>query len=141
MLKEDKNKILLKLDEMESYIEDINNILPDEKEYLSSLIKRRACEKTIELAIKSLIDACSMIISAQKLGVPSDEDNIFDILANKKVISSRFRKRLKEMKSFRNIIVHKYGDVDDKLAYETISSDLGDFETFKKEILDYLKNS
>lgn len=124
---------------MESYVKDLRKILPDEEEYQSSLIKRRACEKTVELAIESLIDVCSMLISAQKLGIPSDEDNIFDILANKKVISPLLKKKLIEMKGFRNIIVHKYGDVDDRIAYNSISSDLEDFDKFKKEVLNYMK--
>ena len=65
---------------MEKYIEELKEILPDEKEYLENMVERRACEKTIELAIESMIDVCSMIVSFQKLGIPSDEDNIFDIL-------------------------------------------------------------
>lgn len=43
------------------------------------------------------------------------------------------------MKGFRNILVHKYGEVDDDLVYENLSDRLGDFELFIKEVLIFLK--
>jgi len=43
------------------------------------------------------------------------------------------------MKGFMNIIIHRYGEVDDSLAYEYLKYELDDFEEFKKAILDYLK--
>ena len=39
------------------------------------------------------------------------------------------------MKGFRNILVHKYGVVDDELVFEMLSEKLGDFELIIKEIL------
>ena len=46
---------------------------------------------------------------------------------------------LSNMKGFRNILVHKYGIVDDELAFEMLSEKLEDFEKFKDEILRFLK--
>jgi uncharacterized protein YutE (UPF0331/DUF86 family) len=39
------------------------------------------------------------------------------------------------MKGFRNILVHEYGGIDDRIVYEAIQSRLDDFEAFKREIL------
>lgn len=52
MLEEDRLRILSKLDEMIRYVEELQEMLPDKEEYLHDLIKRRACEKTIEVAIE-----------------------------------------------------------------------------------------
>lgn len=131
MLKKDKNRILLKLDEMQKYINDLKEMLPtSEDEYVENKIIRRACEKTIELAIESLIDVCSMIISVEKLDLPKDEDTIFDILVKNKIIDLALSSKLNEIKGFRNVIVHKYGDVDDSLSYEFLSNELDDFDKF-----------
>ena len=80
MERSDRERIFTKLDEMTRYVQELHEMLPEEEEYLHDLIKRRACEKTVEVAIESLIDVSAMIVSAQKLGLPSNEENIFDIL-------------------------------------------------------------
>ena len=46
-----RKRILSKLDDMIRYIEELKMILPSKEEYLADLVKRRACEKTIEAAI------------------------------------------------------------------------------------------
>lgn len=56
MEKPDRERIFAKLDEMTRYVEELKEMLPEEEEYLQNLIKRRACEKTIEVAIESLIE-------------------------------------------------------------------------------------
>ncbi|MCD4809199.1 MAG: DUF86 domain-containing protein [Methanosarcinales archaeon] len=45
---------------MTRYVEELKEMLPDKEEYLQHLIRRRACEKTIEVAIESLIDVSAM---------------------------------------------------------------------------------
>ena len=44
------------------------------------------------------------------------------------------------MKSFRNILVHKYGEIDDKKAFENIKEGIKDFELIVSEIEDFLKS-
>ena len=43
------------------------------------------------------------------------------------------------MKGFRNIVVHRYGKIDDELAYSILIDHLGDFAHFKLEIENFLK--
>ena len=47
---------------------------------------------------------------------------------------------LKEMKAFRNILIHEYAHLDDELIYEKAKSRLEDFEALKKEIVTALNN-
>ena len=140
LLKKEKDRILLKLDEIENYLAELEEMLPRKEEYLNDLIKRRACEKTIGLAIESLIDACSMVVSFCQLGIPSDEDNIFDILVKKNAIEEVLGKQLKEIKGFRNILIHKYGNLDDALVHDFISTYLTPFIKFKEAIVRYLED-
>jgi uncharacterized protein YutE (UPF0331/DUF86 family) len=135
-----KEKILLKLEEMEKYLEELGEMIPeDEEEYLSNLALKRACEKTIELAIESLLSAVSMLVSFQKLGIPQSEDNLIEFLEKGKVISPSLGKRLTQIKGFRNIIVHRYGVVDDTKTYLFLTEELGDFDFFAKEVRKFLK--
>ncbi len=138
MLEPDRVRILSKLDEIIRYIEELQEMLPDKEEYLHNLIKKRACEKTVELAIESVIDVSAMIVSAQKLGLPTSEENIFDILIEKRILSKELGEKLKDMKGFRNVLVHRYAYVDDGVVYHNLSNYLSDFYEFKKTVESYL---
>ena len=134
-----KQRVMKKLDEMQHYKDELENMLPDEEAYHTNLTLRRACEKTIELMIECVLDVIVMIISSEKLGLPEDEDNLIELLAKKKIISQKLTTLVKGMKGFRNIIVHKYGEVKNELAHEFMTSQLKDFDVFEKEIYYYLQ--
>jgi uncharacterized protein YutE (UPF0331/DUF86 family) len=131
-------RILTKLDEMVKYVQELREMLPEEDVYLEDLIRRRACEKTVEAAIESLIDVSAMLVSAQRFGLPTSEENIFDILVEKNVLDEELGEKLKDMIGFRNVLVHRYGRVDDTLVYNTLTAHLGDFEEFESAIRGYL---
>jgi len=135
----DKKKILSKIDELNNYLEELENIMPkDFEEYKNSIEKKRACERLLQISIETLIDIANILVSGLKLGIPSDEDILIEKLRNRRIISEKTAKKLNEMKGFRNILVHKYGEVDDELVFENLSN-LDDFEDFTKEILLFLK--
>jgi uncharacterized protein YutE (UPF0331/DUF86 family) len=133
-------KIRKKLEEMNGYLTELESLLPENKnDYLQDVKTRRACEKTIELAIECVISIISIIVSEKRLGVPESEDDLIKFVEEKKVISSSVAKKVKEMKGFRNILVHRYGEIDDKLAYNYLKNELNDFTLFEKEINRFLK--
>jgi len=39
-------------------------------------------------------------------------------LVKNEILSEEMRKKLKGMKGFRNIVVHRYGAIDDRLAFD-----------------------
>ncbi len=132
----DKKRILSKIDELDGYLLELDKIKPcDFNEYKNSIENKRACERLLQISIEAVIDICNILISGFKLGLPSDEDEIFRKLEDKKLISKEMGKTLKDMKGFRNILVHKYGTVDDDLVFEMLSDRLGDFDNFREEIL------
>lgn len=137
-----KDRILVKLDEMNKYLDELDKILPDSYvNYRGSLTITRACEKTIELAIETVIDIISIIVAGKKLGIPSDEDSLITIVEKNKIISSSVANQLIEMKGFRNILVHKYSDIDDQKAYEYMTKEINDFNNFEKQIKHFLKKN
>src|SRR6056297_599222 len=107
---EDKRKrILVKLDEMKQYVEDLEMMIPRSLEdYEEDLIIRRACERTVEAAIETVLKVSAMIISSEKMGLPQNEETIFDLLKQQKVVSSALSSKLKKMKGFRNLLIHLY---------------------------------
>jgi uncharacterized protein YutE (UPF0331/DUF86 family) len=45
------------------------------------------------------------------------------------------------MKGLRNLLVHGYGRIDDEIVFEALTRRLGDFELFKREVLDFLRRA
>lgn len=92
----DKERLLVKLDEMEGYLNEIKEITPDSfEEYERDKLRKRAAERLLHVTIESAIDVCFILIKELRLGVPSSEDDYFDKLANV-VITKEMVEKLKE---------------------------------------------
>jgi uncharacterized protein YutE (UPF0331/DUF86 family) len=130
------DRIYIKLAELEKYIEEVKEILPNsENDYVQSVLYRRALERTLQIGIESIIDICAILVQILHLGPPSDEDSILDLLEGK----LQSIKIIKDMKRFRNILVHKYGIVDDHKVFSIASESIGDFDSIINEIKDLIQ--
>jgi len=137
----DRERILEKLADLESYLRELEKILPESLDvYLGSIEKRRATERILQLSIEVVIDICAMLVSGLKLGIPGEEDDLFDKLKCDMVISEEMRQKLQSMRGFRNILVHEYTSVDNQLVFEIARDSTEDFQAFKSEVLGYLDN-
>ena len=54
------------------------------------------------------------------------------------IINKDMKTKLKLMKGFRNILVHRYGGIDDALTYEFFNENIIDFDEFITEIREYI---
>jgi len=116
-------------------IDEVSNNLPSDFEDFKKLgLIKDGIYKKIEFAIEEIIDICNIINSDLRLGVPEVEDDILRNLENKKIFNKKVINLIKEMKSFRNILVHKYGKVNDEEAFENINKGINDFEIILNEI-------
>ena len=131
----DRERILAKIDELNGYLQELQQITPPSFEEYKKIEKRRACERLLQVSIESVIDICAMIVTGLRLGLPAEEDDLFEKLKEAGIITSSMKEILKRMKAFRNILVHEYGRIDDNIVYEVVHSRLNDYEDFKREIL------
>ena len=135
----DEERILVKFKELESYLDEFEKVKPSNLEdYGRSIKDRRACERLLQISIECVLDVCNILVSKLKSGMPADEDDVLDKLGDKKIITKEMKNILHGMKGMRNILVHKYGEVDNGTVFEMISEKLGDFDKFKEEILKFL---
>ncbi|MFQ6062392.1 MAG: DUF86 domain-containing protein, partial [Methanosarcinales archaeon] len=101
----DKERVLGKIDELESYLKELNQIMPMSFREYKNIEKKRSCERLLHISIECVLDICSIIVSELRLGLPTIEDDLFEKLKDEKVISEDMATKLKSMKSFRNILV------------------------------------
>ena len=135
----DRERVLVKLDELDTYLAELKKILPASFKQYQAIEKKRSCERLLQLCVKCVLDICRLFVSGLKLGLPSGENGIFEKLLKKKIISAKMAETLQEMKGFRNVLIHEYAKVDDEIVFETATTRLDDFFRFKKRILKVLK--
>lgn len=127
----DIERIKDKLSELKIYIMELDEDIPEEEdEYLEKRVPRRACERTFQLACEDVLDICNLIIAGKALGLPKDNRDSIKKLSDNKIIPEKLSKRLEEMVSFRNLLVHRYGKVDDSRAYHYLKDEIDDLSEF-----------
>lgn len=131
----DKERILVKIDRLDRYLHELQDIMPENYETYQKIEKKRACERLLQVSIESVLDICAQIVIELRLGLPSEEDDIFEKLEQAKIITPVTKETLKRMKGFRNILVHEYGHIDDRLVYDVLKNNIDDFDAVRKEII------
>ena len=134
----DRERTLAKLDELDGYLGELRSVVPITFHEYQTVEKRRACERLLQVSIEVAVDVCSLLVAGLRLGLPGEENDLFEKLADRGVISRPMADLLRRMKGMRNILVHEYGRVHDDLIFETVAHRLGDFDEFRREILAFL---
>lgn len=84
------------------------------------------------------IQACDIgahIISDQEWESPATQAGIFEILAEKKVITQPLARKMGQMAGFRNIVVHEYEKIDLNIVHAVRKKHLTDIEKFCKAVV------
>jgi uncharacterized protein YutE (UPF0331/DUF86 family) len=131
----DRDRILTRIDQLDSYLSELRQVAPADLETYRKIEKKRSCERLLQISIECVVDICGSIVAGLHLGLPQDEEDLFEKLDRASVISTQLKDTLRRMKGLRNILVHEYGAVDDEAVFDVVQNRLGDFEAIKREIL------
>jgi len=138
---QNRDRILAKIDELQGYIKELREIKPTSYEkYSGSIEKRRSVERLLQISIECVLDICSLIGSGLKLGLPSSEQNLLDEIESANLFQTTTVRKIKAMRAFRNILVHRYGRVDDAAVFRSLTEELPDFDKVVQETLELLKH-
>lgn len=136
----DKKRLLSFLGSVDTYVQELEEHLPASlSEYKKNIEKQRFCERTLQLLIEVCIDAANFLVKELKLGLPEEEETVFEKIKDKGIISEEMYEKLKEMKKFRNVLIHRYKKIDNAMVYHHAAEERDDFSDFKKEIISFLK--
>lgn len=102
---------------------NLNRDLTRQESILLNL--QRACEAAIDLAMHR--------VRRDKLGIPQDSRDAFDLLVRAGTLEPSLADGLKRMVGFRNIAVHDYARLDLEIVRSILDRHLGDLETFATE--------
>lgn len=135
----DRERVLAKLDEMRGYVVELRTIAPATIDGYRRIETKRACERLLQIAVECVIDVCQLLVAGRRLGLPAEEDDLFDKLEAAGILTPETTQMVRRMRGCRNILVHEYGRVSDEIVFETIRSRLDDFDAFEHDVVSALR--
>ncbi|WP_035294106.1 DUF86 domain-containing protein [Clostridium sp. KNHs214] len=126
-----KNLILLKSVSMNITEENLKE----------DMIRYWGIERGIQISIECVIDISNIIISALNMEKPDTYRECILSLADEYILPKKFAKDIANMVSFRNILVHDYMRIDEKIMIDIIKNHLNDFIKFMNYVDKWVKSN
>jgi uncharacterized protein YutE (UPF0331/DUF86 family) len=92
--------------------------------------ERRFIEHTLQICVQAAQDVASHIVSDEKLGEPTTNQELFTLLASAGWLEEPLARALRAAVGFRNVLVHGYTAVDPAIVRDVVENHLGDIRQF-----------
>ncbi|TFG11246.1 MAG: DUF86 domain-containing protein [Promethearchaeota archaeon] len=109
-----------------------------QEQYLKDELLQSAIERNLQIIAQAIIDICTHLIAHNHWGSPKSYAGAVTIIANHKVIDSTLAERLIHLVKLRNVLVHLYLKVDQKIVYQSARSIVNDAKLFTDTILKFV---
>ena len=132
----DRDVILAKTGAVKKYLKRIQNVSNITLQiFLEDNNVQDIILFNIQLAVQNCIDIAAHIISTEDMGIPGSTNEMFYLLEENTFINNLLTEKMVKAVGFRNLIVHEYGKLDLKRAYNISQNDINDLDEFLKEII------
>lgn len=126
---------------LKGYVQKLRRLAAlTQEEFLSDFTKVESAKHLFQVSVECCLDVSNHIIASERFRAPKSYAESFEILAEQGIIPKTFYPILRQMVQFRNRLVHLYWEVDAEIIYEILQKNLGDFDTFAKNVLDYVNS-
>lgn len=130
----------LKLQLLEEYINDVKKLRTrPESEFVPRSDTEILAERHIEKACQAVLDIANHIIAEEGLGAPTMYRELGPLLAQHEIVTADMAKKMGEIASFRNRLVHEYATLDPQIVFRIVHHDIDDLVVFAQEISIYLE--
>lgn len=108
----------------------------NEENLKEDMIRYWGIERGVQISIECVLDISNIIISTLDIEKPDTYRECILILSKEGIIPKKFAKEIANMVSFRNILVHDYMRVEEKIMVDILKTHLDDFVKF----MNYINN-
>ncbi|MFB6178964.1 MAG: DUF86 domain-containing protein [Halorientalis sp.] len=136
----DEAVVVDKLEYVNQYTDDLKEMRGLSKaSYLDDMVTQRAVERTLMNLIQACIDIAQHIRATEELSPTGTAKQEIQALGEADIIARETQQKLEEAVGFRNILAHRYGDIDHSVVYDVLQTDLQWFERFQQELAQWLQ--
>ncbi|MEW5959545.1 MAG: DUF86 domain-containing protein [Chloroflexota bacterium] len=128
---------LQSLDELLAELRSLGQIDPDLLE--ADWRTRRAIERDLQVLVEIVIDICQRLISLAGQSPASTSVGAIGRCIQLDALSDD--EIYRKMVRFRNFIVHRYEQIDVSILVDMVNLRLVDFEKFRDEVLNYVRQT
>lgn len=132
---ENKAVVLNKFETIEKCINRINEEYENNPQNLEDYRRMDMIVLNLQRACEAVLDLAMYVVSNRKLGLPQNKREAFKLLEDGKIIDAQMSKNMQGMVGFRNIAVHDYKEIDEKILQDVIENHLNDLLEFARTIL------
>ena len=132
---ENKAVVLNKFEAIEKCINRINEEYENNPQNLEDYRRMDMIVLNLQRACEAVLYLAMYVVSNRKLGLPQNKREAFKLLENDKIIDAQMSKNMQGMVGFRNIAVHDYKEIDEKILQDVIENHLNDLLEFARTIL------
>lgn len=119
------------------FLDEVKILSPDQ--FLESYKDIQAAKYSLLEIMEACIDIANYIISAKGFRRAEEYSEMFRILGEEGIIRKELAAKLEDMARFRNLLVHRYGEIDNRRVLEIMKYNIKDVEEFEKEIEKFIK--
>ncbi len=129
---ENKAVVINKFESIEKCINRINEEYENNSENLCDYRKMDMIILNLQRACEAVLDIAMYVVSTRKLGLPQNKREAFIILEENDIIDKQMSLNMQGMVGFRNIAVHDYKEIDEKIIKDVIENHLEDLLDFAR---------
>jgi uncharacterized protein YutE (UPF0331/DUF86 family) len=119
------------------FLEEIKTLSPDQ--FVESYRDIQAAKYSLLEIMEACVDIANYIISVKGFRRAEEYSEMFKVLKEEGVIAKELATKLEDMARFRNLLLHRYGEVDNRRVLEIITHNLKEIEEFEREIEKFIK--
>lgn len=126
---------LLKLEQSLRKLNELSKVSWDE--YIKDEGIQDRVERNMQTAAQICIDIGSHVIADRGCRAPYGYGDIFTVLQEEGLLPQDLANTMKQIAGFRNILVHDYLEVDQRIVYVSLKK-TNDFKRFARYVLNWL---
>lgn len=132
---ENEAVIINKYESIEKCINRIREEYENNSENLEDYRRLDCIVLNLQRNCELVTDIAMYIVSMRKLGIPQEKRGAFELLYKNGLISKETETNMKKMIGFRNIAIHDYKNIDEKILKDVIENHLDELLEFARDML------
>jgi uncharacterized protein YutE (UPF0331/DUF86 family) len=89
-------------------------------------------------AVEAMANICNHLLARITGQVPKGYPDCFEKLSAAKIITEELSEKLTKAASLRNILIHKYWEIDNRRVFRSTKENIGDFEQYLRQVNEFI---